>query len=300
MLGRRAKLALEPKAQPKMNSKRCQQLHLALNEFVLKAGMEWQPQSSAWTMIQLRAGAGYWISESSTHPLETFSVLLVGRAASGRLLASQLANVQFGFFRIEAERMTGLATLNEQRYLESAASRQDALHVFSGSHPIAARFGELYSHRHPNSLAFRLDLLRLFVDGIGGGCEHCEPNPASPPAAKERLRKTLGEMTASELLEVTFADLARRMNCTPRHLSRIFSDVVGMSFREKQAKIRLGRARELLATTETKVVDVALESGFQSPSLFNLMFRRRFGMSPGQWRRRNQASGGKRRKRLLV
>ena len=44
------------------------------------------------------------------------------------------------------------------------------------------------------------------------------------------------------------------------------------------------RARELLATTKSKVVDVALESGYQSLSLFNFMFNRRFGMSPGRWR----------------
>ena len=57
-----------------------------------------------------------------------------------------------------------------------------------------------------------------------------------------------------------------------------------MSFREKQAQVRLARAQELLATTESKVVEVALESGYQSLSLFNLMFKRRFGMTPARWR----------------
>jgi AraC-like DNA-binding protein len=34
-------------------------------------------------------------------------------------------------------------------------------------------------------------------------------------------------------------------------------------------------------------VDVALESGYPSLSLFNLMFARRFGISPGRWRQKN-------------
>jgi AraC-like DNA-binding protein len=76
--------------------------------------------------------------------------------------------------------------------------------------------------------------------------------------------------------------------CTPRHLSRIFRDVVGMSFRDKHAELRLHRACELLATSESKVVDVALESGYQSLSLFNQMFARRFGMSPGKWRQKRR------------
>ena len=59
-----------------------------------------------------------------------------------------------------------------------------------------------------------------------------------------------------------------------------------MSFREKQVELRLTRARELLATTDSKVVDVAMESGYQSTSLFNLIFKQRFGLSPAKWRDR--------------
>ena len=39
-----------------------------------------------------------------------------------------------------------------------------------------------------------------------------------------------------------------------------------------------------MATTQSKVVEVALESGYQSLSLFNLMFKRRFGLTPAKWR----------------
>jgi methylphosphotriester-DNA--protein-cysteine methyltransferase len=46
-------------------------------------------------------------------------------------------------------------------------------------------------------------------------------------------------------------------------------------------------ARELLATSNSKVVEVALESGYKSLSMFNLMFTRRFGTSPGRWRQKN-------------
>ena len=74
-------------------------------------------------------------------------------------------------------------------------------------------------------------------------------------------------------------------------LSRIFREVAGTSFREKQTKIRLGRASELLANTESKVVDVALESGYQSSSVFSELFKKHFGVSPGQWRRLGLKSG---------
>jgi AraC-like DNA-binding protein len=84
------------------------------------------------------------------------------------------------------------------------------------------------------------------------------------------------------------------MHCSPRHLSRLFRQEVGASFREKQTEVRLARACELLATSNVKVVDVALTSGYQSPSLFNLVFKRHFGMSPGKWR---EQQGARRRSR---
>jgi two-component system response regulator YesN len=71
-------------------------------------------------------------------------------------------------------------------------------------------------------------------------------------------------------------------------LSRIFRELVGMSFRDKRAELRLTRARDLLATSKSKVVEVALESGYKSLSLFNLMFTRHFGTSPGRWRQKHR------------
>jgi AraC-like DNA-binding protein len=85
---------------------------------------------------------------------------------------------------------------------------------------------------------------------------------------------------------LSFEELTQQMGCTPRHVSRVFSEVVGVSFREKQTEVRLLHARELLATTRAKVLEVAMESGYRSVGLFNLLFKRQFGITPGQWRQK--------------
>jgi AraC-like DNA-binding protein len=106
--------------------------------------------------------------------------------------------------------------------------------------------------------------------------------------SKMRLQLFLKQTPSSELLEMNFSELAQRTHCSSRHLGRIFHEMVGMSFGEKRAELRLERARELLATTNSKIVDVALESGYKSLSLFNMMFGRRFGISPGKWRQKHE------------
>jgi AraC-like DNA-binding protein len=75
------------------------------------------------------------------------------------------------------------------------------------------------------------------------------------------------------------------MFCSPRHVTRLFREELGASFREKQIELRLARACQLLANSNAKVVEVALESGYQSSSVFSELFKRRYGVSPGQWRR---------------
>jgi transcriptional regulator GlxA family with amidase domain len=129
-----------------------------------------------------------------------------------------------------------------------------------------------------------LQLLQVFIEVFGKELQGQGSRVEATSDAKERLREFINQTPASDLLHMNFSELVRITRCTRRHLSRIFHEVVGMSFRDKHTELRLVRARELLATTESKVVDVALESGFQSLSLFNLMFKRRFGMSPGKWR----------------
>ncbi len=134
---------------------------------------------------------------------------------------------------------------------------------------------------------FRLNLLRLFVEAFGNELQQAASNWETADA-KERLRILLERTPPAELLEMNFDELARSTHCTPRHLSRIFRELVGMSFRDKRAELRLTRARDLLASSKSKVVEVALESGYKSLSLFNLMFTRHFGTSPGRWRQKHR------------
>jgi AraC-like DNA-binding protein len=183
--------------------------------------------------------------------------------------------------------LTGLLTLSEQEYLKQAASQDElAFQLFPASSSIALKMRELYAGNNPSSVMSRLTLLQLFVEIFGKKLEQPAP-PQKSGNARERLRAFLTSASPDALAEMSFEDLARVTCCTPRHLSRIFYELVGMSFCDKRAEIRLGRARELLATSRSKVVEVAFESGYKSLSLFNQMFTRRFGVSPGKWRQKN-------------
>jgi AraC-like DNA-binding protein len=227
--------------------------------------------------------------------MATGSILICSTRAQVLLRASQVSGATLHYFRLDPQRLTGLVVVSEQQSLAQASLRDaTAVRVFQRDHPAAERFqaacalGHGTRHNAGGGSLLRLRLVECFLCAFAEELSNHPDSLESVSNAKGRLKALLDETPAAALLDLSFQHLVQEMRCTPRHLSRIFHEVVGMSFREKQAQVRLVRAQELLATTESKVLDVALESGYQSLSLFNLMFKKRFGLTPGEWRARQR------------
>ncbi len=179
--------------------------------------------------------------------------------------------------------------MGDQRLLEKAAADEKlSMRVLPPQASFSDHIKRLGAPETGNTFPTRTQLLLLFLEAFGGNFEQPEVESAAGLDAGMRLRQMLNQMPISELIEISFSELVSQAGCSPRHVSRLFTEMVGMSFREKQVELRLARACELLATTDSKVVDVALESGYQSTSLFNLMFKQRFSISPAKWRDRVQ------------
>lgn len=263
------------------------ELHLTVREASLPAGAEWPSQFSSWLMLQIKAGTGYWMHSRQNLELEPGTVLMLPPDSQGSILASQVGRLCFSFFCVEPMRLMGLMTLAEQTFFRVAAGQQDFVaRIMTPDQPLAGKLQDLFRNRTPVGSLFRLQLLQIFIEFFGEELNHEMVEPEAGAGAKHRLSEFLKTAQTSDLINLSFSQLVNVSGCTPRHLSRIFREVVGTSFRDKQAELRLTQACDLLVNTELKIVDVALESGFQSLSLFNLMFGRRFGMSPGRWRQK--------------
>lgn len=265
---------------------------LTIRNLSVLPGGEWQPPAAGWSLVQAVSGSGYCLQAQGSAELKTGAVLVVAGQARPVIRASQLGEMSLNTFCVMPGRLTGLVTLGEQDFLKSQAARKDgAIRILPPQSPVALAMKELCAAQRQAGLMFRIRLVQLFVEALGGELEPATAPAQEIPDAKERLRALLRIAPPDELVEMSFSELARRTNCTPRHLSRIFQEEVGRSFSDQRVETRMARARELLATSNSKVVEVALESGYKSLSLFNLMFTRRFGTSPGRWRQRNNFRG---------
>lgn len=278
-----------------MNSNYYFDPHLVIKYINLPPTGEWKPDMAGWVFAHVTAGQAYVMHALKNEQLETGSVVAFPWLDKGCVRASQLDWASLHFFQVEPERLPELVTLGEQAILRGAAERQNsAPRVFLAEHPVSQRFKKVCGLSKTNRFLVRLQLLQIFTEAMADDLKsvqcHSEPIDEAATDARVRMAELLKQLPTAALLELTLNELVKQVHCTPRHGSRVFTDVVGMSFRKKQSEVRLQRAQELLATTRRKVIDVAMESGYQSVSLFNLLFKRRFGLTPSKWREKVKTS----------
>lgn len=84
------------------------------------------------------------------------------------------------------------------------------------------------------------------------------------------------------------AVLAERIATSQRTLDRKFRKATGMSLKHWRLQLRMLKAIELL-NTKKSVTSIALELGYGSLSAFTFMFRERMGISPAQYRKRQES-----------
>lgn len=270
-----------------MSAKRFFEPHLVLKEIALPPAAEWQPDLPGWIFAQVTTGQAYSIHALRNQQLETGSVIGFARPGRACIRSSQVNGALLNCFHVEPERLVGLITLGEQQSLQQAGKWENAApRIFRPDHPVSEKFKKVCAAPPGHPFSDRLHLLEIFTEILADELKSAPGDPVSANGARVRMAELLREMPAEALLDLKLDELVQQMRCTPRHVSRVFNEVVGTCFRKKQGEVRLLRAQELLATTDTKVVEVAMESGFQSVSLFNLMFKRRFGSTPGEWRKR--------------
>ena len=88
---------------------------------------------------------------------------------------------------------------------------------------------------------------------------------------------------------LTLAELSARAGISGFHFNRMFSTVAGVTLKQYVLGRKLAYAAELLRTTDRRVVDIALELGFEYPEVLSRTFKSQLGVSPIEYRRQHTA-----------
>ncbi|WP_226576878.1 GlxA family transcriptional regulator [Acuticoccus sediminis] len=104
------------------------------------------------------------------------------------------------------------------------------------------------------------------------------------------VRRALGLMRETMAAPLPVTLMADRLGVSRRRLERHFQKTLGLTPHEAARKVRLGQAKQLLASTERSVTDIAAETGFCDASHLIRVFRAEEATTPEAWRRQAVAS----------
>ncbi|WP_068245853.1 helix-turn-helix transcriptional regulator [Hydrotalea flava] len=80
------------------------------------------------------------------------------------------------------------------------------------------------------------------------------------------------------------AYLPELMHCNYNYLSKIFSDVTGVTIEKYYTRLKTEKAKELIVQRELCLADIALHLGYRSQQTFRTRFRKETGVSPDEYK----------------
>lgn len=276
--------------------------HLCGFENELKNGTEWRVSAEYWLIMQLHQGIAYARSANSSVELDLGGLIVIPPGSSVSILASRLENVLLRCLGLRLDALGGVLSSIERSCLESVATLGIApLTTLPEQHIFSQRFKHMWRLQEEMGALQRVKLLDGFIEFVAPhlskGVEMYSPEE---PDIRDRLRRIMSAVPESELTELSIAELARQLNCCERHASRLFFELFGRSLRKHVSDIRLDLACRLLQDGRRKIIDVALESGHGSLASFNTTFKRRFGVTPSEWRGKLERSKAATRRGLYI
>lgn len=138
--------------------------------------------------------------------------------------------------------------------------------------------------------AVRLGVQRLLFSL----CRDWKPPPharrPSPSGSLDiaRIMPALKAIHARPEERVSLAKAAAACNLSTPHFSRIFRQMMRLSFARFRLRARLTYAAQLLLTTELPTDAIAAQSGFVDASHLHRNFVKQFGTTPGEYRKQGR------------
>lgn len=102
----------------------------------------------------------------------------------------------------------------------------------------------------------------------------------------EKMKLILKYVENHYMDKITIEDIADEVGLSQSHFMKYFKNTMGTSFIEYLNEYRLTMASRLLVSSDSSILDIAAEVGYENLSYFNRTFKKRFEMTPREYRKK--------------
>lgn len=106
-----------------------------------------------------------------------------------------------------------------------------------------------------------------------------------PKDIVERILKAVEIIQDHTDIKITQDYLASHLKMNRSYFSLCFQDILGITFHRYITRVRITRAKELLAQTSKPIMIIAEECGFHDHRYFSRLFRKEVGKLPSEYRK---------------
>ncbi|MBQ8849817.1 MAG: helix-turn-helix domain-containing protein [Clostridia bacterium] len=111
------------------------------------------------------------------------------------------------------------------------------------------------------------------------------PEQTESDSPRESMKKTILGYIESSYSTATLTEAAEMLGLSPSYLCRLVREYFGVSFKKLLMSVRFETACGLLMSTDLPVGDIINRVGYENSSYFHKEFKKRFGMTPNNYRR---------------
>lgn len=132
-------------------------------------------------------------------------------------------------------------------------------------------------------MAVKAHLFQFFYTLISSNQEG--KTPAVRKKSLEKMKQILSYVAENFAHEITIEDISSHCYYSKSYFMKFFKESMGISFIQYLNDYRLEAAVRLLTATSDNICDIALDTGFENLSYFNRCFKKKYGITPGAYRK---------------
>lgn len=152
-------------------------------------------------------------------------------------------------------------------------NEEDTQRIVNSASRLSKEKDNIFSYQLASSIIN--EVLILLVRNCGITSEYLPPSIQTAAAIVHKNFRS----------DISLTSVANEMSLTPNYLGNVFKNSTGVTFNAYLNNLRFKHAVKLLKTSDLSIKEIAFESGFSSSEYFCDVFKRKFGITPGKYRK---------------